>query len=375
MRGEIRFTLENDFRALDVGYQMGEVYEIWHYDQYDQFDGEDEDTGLFTKYVNTLLKLKIENSGWPSWVKTDADVDAYLLYVEKKEKIILDPKKIRRNNGLRATAKLLLNSFWGKFGQRDNLSKTAVVTDYGGFYALAYDPTITVATILKINDEIVLMTYSKEEGYETTSLHGNPVIAAFTTSCARLKLYEAMEQLQDRVLYHDTGEYLHYLGFLSFKVLNMTYFLVADSLIYLTDTTKDNYHPPMGECLGEYTNELEQYGESAFIKEFASGGPKNYSYCIQKEDGTEEAVCKIRGFTLSHQASEILNHGTMVEKVQAYLDSEGAINEVVTIPQNTLRKSAYGEVLTTEENKNYSIIYDKRVIKTNGSSIPFGYIE
>ena len=38
--------------------------------------------------------------------------------------IQLDPAKISYNPGLRILAKLMLNSFWGKFAQRSNLVKT-----------------------------------------------------------------------------------------------------------------------------------------------------------------------------------------------------------------------------------------------------------
>lgn len=46
-----------------------------------------------------------------------------------KEGILLDFDNIRKNPGLRQLAKLMLNSFWGKFGQRTNLTQTTYVTD------------------------------------------------------------------------------------------------------------------------------------------------------------------------------------------------------------------------------------------------------
>lgn len=46
-----------------------------------------------------------------------------------KEGILLDFDNIRKNHGLRQLAKLMLNSFWGKFGQRANLTQTTYVTD------------------------------------------------------------------------------------------------------------------------------------------------------------------------------------------------------------------------------------------------------
>jgi hypothetical protein len=71
-----------------------------------------------------FLKIKQEASGRPNWVKTDEDFDRYITLYEQREGIRLDPNNINHNQGLRSLSKLLLNSFWGKFGQRMNLSKT-----------------------------------------------------------------------------------------------------------------------------------------------------------------------------------------------------------------------------------------------------------
>lgn len=57
--------------------------------------------------------------------------DRYI-YIEKyhkQEGIRLEYQNIAWNPGLRALAKLLLNSFWGKFGQRENMPKSSYVTD------------------------------------------------------------------------------------------------------------------------------------------------------------------------------------------------------------------------------------------------------
>ncbi len=99
-------------RALEKGYKVLEIFEVWHYEKTSKFDGEDQDTGLFTKYVNTFLKLKQEADGWPSWVKTEEDKDQYIEDYEKNEGIHLDKEKIQKNPGLRSLAKLMLNSFW-----------------------------------------------------------------------------------------------------------------------------------------------------------------------------------------------------------------------------------------------------------------------
>ncbi|KYN09169.1 hypothetical protein ALC57_18724 [Trachymyrmex cornetzi] len=46
---------------------------------------------------------------------------------QETEGIVLDKNNIARNPGIRSVAKLCLNSFWGKFGQRSNLPNTEIV--------------------------------------------------------------------------------------------------------------------------------------------------------------------------------------------------------------------------------------------------------
>lgn len=69
----------------------------------------------------------------------------------------------------------------------------------------------------------------------------NIFLAAFTTAWARLKLYSEMDKLGRHVLYHDT-----------------------DSIIYARNGSND---PPLGNFLGEFTDELD--GET--IITFVSG--------------------------------------------------------------------------------------------------------
>ena len=46
-----------------------------------------------------------------------------------KEKIQLDPAKIDKNPGLRTLAKMMLNSMWGKFGQKPNKTQVKEFDD------------------------------------------------------------------------------------------------------------------------------------------------------------------------------------------------------------------------------------------------------
>jgi hypothetical protein len=88
------------------------VIEVYHYNDWTQYDGHDESTGMFTRYINCNLKKKQQASGWPAWVKSEEDKDRYIKDYMTHERIELEKDMIEKNEGMRAMSKLMLNSFW-----------------------------------------------------------------------------------------------------------------------------------------------------------------------------------------------------------------------------------------------------------------------
>ena len=115
------------YKALELGYKVldisevilklfnflffKKIFQVWHYEQWSKYEGEDPESGLFTEYINTFLKIKQEASGWPEWVETEEDKQRYVCDYHAKEGILLDPLKIEKNGALRQLAKLCLNRF------------------------------------------------------------------------------------------------------------------------------------------------------------------------------------------------------------------------------------------------------------------------
>ena len=93
----------------------------------------------------------------------------------------------------------------GKFAQNDNLGQTVYFQDPKEFLECVFNPANDVTSIRVINQNLVLVTYKAEEDFIETSSRLNVVIAAYVTAQARMKLYSYLHQLQDRVLYFDTG--------------------------------------------------------------------------------------------------------------------------------------------------------------------------
>ena len=95
-------------------------------------------------------------------------------------------------------------SFWGKFGQRLNLTQTRVISTAEEYFRLLMSDEIEVTNVMLVNEEVVEVHYNVKDEFIEPPGRTNVVIAAFTTSHARLKLYSIIEQLEERVLYFDT---------------------------------------------------------------------------------------------------------------------------------------------------------------------------
>ncbi|XP_011684670.1 PREDICTED: uncharacterized protein LOC105448009 [Wasmannia auropunctata] len=204
------------------------------------------------KAIEKSYFVTSEASGWPGECVNDEAKERYLREYEETE-------------GLRSVAKLCLNSFWGKFGQRSNLPQTVIIKDYQQFVALLINSEHEITDILPVNDERMYVSWRLREEAVTSSPMTNVVIAAYTTAQARLKLYEYLELLDRRVLYYDT-----------------------DSCIYLSTGDPGEYEPSTGNFLGDMTDELESYGRGSYIESFVSGGPKFYAYVKEKSGVSEE---------------------------------------------------------------------------------------
>ena len=269
-------------KAVEKGYTLIKIHEVWH------FPPEQRQTGLFTNYVNTWLKIKQESAGWPSWCQTLEQKRDYILRYQEREGIRLDISSIAKNPGRKATGKLMLNSFWGKLGERINKPTTVTVKDPAHLFSLISDAALDISTLRLCTDDILEAVYTSVQDNAVKGTKTNIFVAAFTTCHARLKLYESLDTLQQQVLYYDT-----------------------DSVVYKWRPGQPSI--ATGDFLGDMTDELD----GDIITEFVSGGAKNYGY--QTRGG--KVVCNVRGFTLNVRGSAILNLRTMKENILSELDS------------------------------------------------------
>ena len=310
-------------KAVEKGYRVVQIHEVWHFQKQQE--------GLFRDYVDTWLTLKQQAAGWPRWCVTEEKKQQYISEYREREGIDLDYDSIQNNAGKKATAKLMLNSFWGKFGERPNKPRTVTITSPSQLFPLLFNSHKNVSTLRICNEDVLEVVSTDIDDNVVPSNKTNVLIAAFTTAWARLRLYEALDVLQKQVLYYDT-----------------------DSVIYRWKEGQS--YIPVGVYLGQFTDELE----GDIITEFISGGAKNYGY-ITRSGKTE---CKVRGFTLNVRGKEVLNFNKMKANILEQINDPQEERRVIRVvnPNHFKRDTTYKKIKLVEQVKKYKLVFDKRVL-------------
>ena len=336
--------------ALNMGYIMVEVFEVLHWPDSSKHDKSIPNSGLFTEYVNTFLKLKQQASGFPSNVNTEEEKDEYIRMHLENEGNLLDKECIEKNPGIRSISKLALNSFYGKFGQKTNMKKSEFIDDIGVFFKRVTDHSKQLLDFHIMNEKVILLEFKNSDDFDPSN-NTNVLISAFCTCWARLELWNIMNSLGNRVLYHDT-----------------------DSIIFSV-SDNDSYIPELGDYLGQLTNELscKEIGcrgcdEGHWKTEFVSCGPKNNSFKLN----SGQIMCKVRGFSLNYRNSQIVNFQSMKDTLFAWKKGEN-VDQVTVTTEICRHKCENPMVYTRQVAKKYNVVYNKRRVLDNFTTVPYGY--
>ena len=320
------------YKALEAGYKVEKIYEVLHF--------EETTCELFKSYVGKFLKVKAESA-------KDMTEEDKLVYKEKYHEIgvELDPHNMKNNPGLKAVAKLCLNSLWGKFGQRNNKTQVDVVYSVKELWELLLNDQLTDFNVSVIDENRLMVAYRLKDVCLPNSKNTNVYVAAFTTSHARLRLYEQLERLGEQVLYHDT-----------------------DSIVYVSHP--GGYEVPTGNMLGEWEDELD--GKD-MVNTWTSGGPKNYAY--QLSDGS--TTCKVKGFSLKRSDVGSLIYYDSVKKLVEDKYHHNVENKIKTSQSMITRIKTQAILKTTNQSKELRVLYTKGdvVVHADGTveTLPFGY--
>ena len=207
------------------------------------------------------------------------------------------------------------------------MSHTKYLTEVSEFYEMLLNDKLDNKNIQFINNDMVQMTYNLKNQFVDNSKNTNVYIACFTTSHARLMLYDKLDCLNEQVLYFDT-----------------------DSIIYVND------------MLGNTTDAISGKG----VTNFVSTGPK--SYCFKYSNNEQKSA--IKGFTLNHENSSLLNHDSLNKIVRKQ------IREITIVNENKITQKDQ-EIVNKYFEKVFKFGYDKRVIRQINEdhidTLPYGY--
>ncbi|MCB0448079.1 MAG: hypothetical protein KDD03_11320, partial [Gelidibacter sp.] len=319
-------------------YRCARVYRIDHYKK---------STDLFRPFISNWLKLKITSSPRPD----ESTFSEFANDLKTKLDINVTSDDFQPNPSLRTLAKLVLNSLWGKFGQRSQLPENMVIKSADSlfeYHANVHMGYFNEKATKQVGISSIMKTFTRERKWNKK----NVAIAAFVTANARIRLWKILNQLGDRVLYHDTDSVIYERRFAN------------DTMI-----KEDKY-------LGDWESETGD----ALIHEFVGLAPKTYSYAyIDPKSGKRKEVVKSKGFTIKQETTKVLNLKTYREILksacQSVYPTEGENHsQVVDVPVTVFRHDIdNGIMFTAEQKKQLTFNYQKGFINySNMKTYPYG---
>jgi hypothetical protein len=149
-------------------------------------------------------------------------------------------------------AKLWANTLWGYLALNTNKTQFRIISDRHVWEELVSNDRFIISEVYSNSNDNLQVSFKEVGEVHLGNCKTNVIIAAFVTAHARIKLFNELQKLGDRVLYFDT-----------------------DSIFFISRVGQ--YEPPLGDYLGQFTSEIDQKLGNHIV-EFVSGGPKNYAY-------------------------------------------------------------------------------------------------
>ena len=321
------------------GYKCTRVYRIDFYKpSYD----------LFRSFISTWLRLKITSSSLP-YAADSEEFKEYTKELSRRFKMDVVGSDFMPNPSLRTLAKLVLNSLWGKFGQRSNLVECRILKTANDNFD--YHQLVRMGHLKEITSTSLGTTAHMKKCQQLTKWNKkNVAIAAFVTAHARIRLWGVLEQLGDRVIYHDT-----------------------DSVIYERRTSSDTMIKE-GCFLGEWESETGD----AMIHSFVGLAPKTYAYRYMGKDKQGNPVeieqVKSKGFGMNAKTTSILNYDSYREMLRCSFAANNEVTGQLQVPYLIFKHCPeYGMTFTYNGQKLMRFNYEKGfVCRDTWMTFPYG---
>ena len=128
----------------------------------------------------------------------------------------------------------------------------------------------------------------------------------------------------------------------------------------------DTYKVPVGDYLGEMTDEIAAAHPDGRLEEFVSTGCKSYAYRGTEADGSPFTDLKCKGFSIDFKTAQTISMDAMIKMIQDY---EGVTVEGI----RQIRRTRDLKVVTRTLDKEFKVTFDKRFLGANHVSFPYGY--
>ena len=245
--------------------------------------------------------------------------------------------------------KQLMNSFLGKFAQKQVRTKTQVAKSHSDIMKTFHKNGLDIESLDVLNEFNCLVNYNEDQAREL-DLTKNCLIFGMVTAYARLYMHKNMMHIKNEC--------------------NGKIFFVSTDSIGFSCLKKNEPTSLIGPHIGQFKREYEN------VKSFLALGSKNYSITYEL-NGEVHTKTKISGVALNLPVHSQFKSETYREMVQKFLS--GILTEV-TLPQ---RKNFVSKL--SIENRDVKVcirnaVYKCRaVLRTNTSTqfflgtLPYGY--
>ncbi len=297
-------------RALEMGYVIEKLH---RYDRYNSKPSLWRDVML-----DLFLEKMINSKDTPTGEKAQSLIDGYTrkFGTDLGDMVAhsINSNAWGRRDARKQTAKVMMNSAWGKHAQRPIMPKNLILDcneDIDKVYAFfkdCSDGRLKFYDGYPLTGSRINYKYEENSNHIPPDLHGGYLPAAvFVTCYGQLQLWEQMNAIDSdpdcrRVLMCDT-----------------------DSIVYKYMPGK--YNIPEGSLLGEWEVEDEDKDNGGIV-EFVGMGPKTYGFkCL---NGYSKV--KAKGISLNLACSDLVNFDVMKSLVVSHL-STGETSRIVNVPQ------------------------------------------
>jgi len=361
--------------AIKKGYEVIEIFCVHHFSR--------KSKELFSEYIKTFFKIKLSASARPEGESAE-DFDRFISETEKREGIKLKKEELIFNPGLRSIGKLCCNSFWGRLGMRDAFPTVSLIFDLRKLNEILDDERNEVSAVRIVSENCVAVIQTcRSPDLLTFSNNTNIYLAVFTTAYARMRHFNLIGFLDSKFFYGDT-----------------------DSVIAEIHPD-ESQNLRIGEFMGELTNELKP-GE--VISQFVCGGAKVYG--IKTSLG--RCFVKSKGFAVNANSAAAFSFENLERVVKSYFEknldpetgrvnlkpmsmkekkalrqdlftrfheststksSAGVSEDAISVyTANRIKRDLSWNLFSTIEQKIYSFQFDKKIVLSDGSCVPFGYV-